>query len=171
MSINVEHEKQKCRESICRYFGNPIMTKLRVDGIYSIYYAKSGCMLCIDDRYILCIVENDINPMFTNVILSNLHWVCFQTRTISDLQILVNGKTTSITLKSQEKPNYTDVIISEKIYSMDVSMENRDRVVYSAESLPIRVELLFSEKDRDYSPSGTIQGAMDTFNCVLSFIM
>ena len=38
-----------------------------------------------------------------------------------------------------------------------------------SKTTPLKIELLFTKEDDNYSNSGTIQSALDTYNCVLSF--
>jgi hypothetical protein len=80
--------RQDIYNSIVEYFGDVIFTKLNSkstsDGtIYGLYYCKIGCMLCIDNRYLLVIVKDDEEiPIGTHIYLSNLNWISFQTRSI-----------------------------------------------------------------------------------------
>ena len=168
-NFNIEYVKNDFRNSITKYFGNPVMTKLReLSNGYSIYYAKVGCMLCVEDRYILCFIRNDNEEIFTNMKLSSLQWVSFQTRTIEQLEILTSDGMKKITLKTQEKPTFTDKNILDKIYQTE---KKSDRNVYSFDIQPVKVELLYTESDTEYSNSGTLQTALETFNCVLTFLI
>ena len=88
--------RQEIYNNIVNYFGDIIFTKLNSkatsDGtVYGLYYCKVGCMLCIDNRYLLVIVKEDTNgssdneiPVGTQMYLSNLQWISFQTRSIDD---------------------------------------------------------------------------------------
>ena len=76
--------RQEIYNNIVNYFGDIIFTKLNSkatsDGtVYGLYYCKVGCMLCIDNRYLLVIVKEDTNgssdneiPVGTQMYLSNV---------------------------------------------------------------------------------------------------
>ena len=163
MAINIFQEKQSIRKSISDYFGNLVMTKLKKTDptenkpSYSIYYAKIGCMLCVDDRYVIAIVESDPYPIGSQEYLSEMNWISFQTRTIE--QPLSQ-------LKTQQTKSVMTRQITDKIHLQE---KTQDRNVYMASTLPLKIELLYTTEDDNYSNSGTIQSALDTYNCVLSF--
>ena len=163
MSINIFQEKLKIQNSIVDYFGDTIMTKLKQSPethnkpSYSLYYAKIGCMLCVEDRYIIAVTEQDPYNIGFQQRLSELNWISFQTRTIEKSP----GQ-----LKTQQLKSKSSQIITDKIKSYE---KREDRNVYMALNVPLKVELLYTKDDDNYSDSGTIQSALDTYNCVLTF--
>jgi len=114
-------------------------------------------MLCIDDRYIVVIVEDNSFPIGHQTYLSNLDWVSFQTRTLENPPIEMKTQTS--------KPKMTPVVASK----IKVTEKKDDRYVYLCDNYLVRVELLFTKDDDTYADSGTIQSAIDTYNCVISF--
>jgi hypothetical protein len=146
--------KQDIYNSIVDYYGDVLFTKLNSkstsDGnIYGLYYCQIGCMLCIDNRYLLTIVKeqrennddtnntNDIIPIGTQIYLSNLHWISFQTRTIDDFKS-VNPY--NMKIKQQNVKNNRNTIID---MEMKLSEELNDRVRYEcSEHYPITVDIM-----------------------------
>jgi len=126
---------------------------------FSVYYAKVGCLLCVDNRYIVCIVANDNHPIGNQKLLSQLPWISFQTREIEDMPMK---------LKSQEIKNTNSTLLKDKI---TLKYRLKDRYVYYAEKNPVKVELLFSENENIFSETGTLQSALDTYNCSISFVV
>lgn len=163
MSINIFQEKLAVQRAVVSYFGDAIMTKIKqtqptdTKPSYSLYYAKIGCMLCVEDRYIIAILESDPYPIGSQEQLSRINWVSFQTRTLDKPPAVLKTQQ----LKSKMTPAITD-----KIKLIDA---RKDRNVYISNSLPISIELLFTKEDDHYADTGTIQSALDTYNCVLSF--
>lgn len=165
MSINIYQERLNVQKSILEYFGDLIVTKLRdtpetqSSPAYSLYYARIGCLLCIDDRYLVIVVEGKSYPIGHQTYLSSLNWTSFQTRTIDKAPK---------DLKTQQSKSKITPIISSKI---KLAEKRSDRYVYFTDNAPVRVELLFTKNDDSYAEFGTIQSALDTYNCVVSFTL
>lgn len=163
MSINIFQEKLAIQKSIVEYFGDAVMVKIKqipetqTKPSYSLFYAKIGCMLCVEDRYIICVIEQDPYPLGFQQRLSEMNWISFQTRTIEKSP----GQ-----LKTQQLKSKMTSILSDKIKLSD---KRTDRNVYMAATVPLKVELLYTKEDDTYADSGTIQSALDTYNCVLTF--
>lgn len=176
--------KQDIYNSIVDYFGDVIMTKLNSkstsDGTsYGLYYCRIGCMLCIDNRYLLVIVkeDNDNNiPIGTQMYLSNLHWISFQTRSIDEFET-VNPY--NIKIKQQNVKNNRNNIID---MEMKISQELNDRVRYEcSEHYPITVDIMRKKsKEKNiydmmdgyekeyYTPTCSIQTLLESYQCVLT---
>lgn len=183
---NLNHNyimKQDIYNSIVDYFGDVIMTKLNSkstsDGIsYGLYYCRVGCMLCVDNRYLLVIVkENNENvPVGTQMYLSNLHWISFQTRSIDDFET-VNPY--DIKIKQQNVKNNRNNIID---MEMKIYEELNDRVRYEcSEHYPITVDIMKKKsKEKNiydmmdgyekeyYTPTCSIQTLLESYQCVLT---
>jgi hypothetical protein len=162
MTFNIFSEKLELQKSIFELYGNPVMTKVKSvqngRGSLSLYYARVGCMLCVDDRYIIAVVENDPFPVETTQYLSDLTWVSFQTRTLNDI---------GIELKSQQIPSgKASGVLNDKISSIE---ETTTRKTYECANLPVKVELLCNGENDGYADTGTVYSALETYSCVLSF--
>ena len=159
MSSFYNTNKQTLQKSICDYFGNAIMTKVRdFQDKYSLYYAKMNSLCYSEDKYIIAIVQQNTLPVGSKQFLINLDWVSFQTRIID---------TVSVPIKSQTVKSKISQSITDKI---SVVRKKEDRYVYSSTKYPIEIELMFNEKDDSYASEGTIQSALDTYSCVITFI-
>ena len=183
--------KQDIYNSIVDYFGDVIMTKLNSkstsDGTtYGLYYCRVGCMLCVDNRYLLVIVkennqynennQNDNIHIGTQMYLSNLHWISFQTRSIDDFET-VNPH--NIKIKQQNIKNNRNNIID---MEMKIYEELNDRVRYEcSEHYPITVDIMKKKsKEKNiydmmdgyekeyYTPTCSIQTLLESYQCVLT---
>jgi hypothetical protein len=184
--------KQDIYNSLVEYFGDVVMTKLNSkstsDGsVYGLYYCRVGCMLCVDNRYLLVIVKesNDNNgqninqsdiPVGTQMYLSNLHWISFQTRSIDEFET-VNPY--DIKIKQQNVKNNRNAIVD---MEMKMSEELNDRVRYEcSEHYPITVDIM-KKKSREkniydmmdgyekeyYTPTCSLQTLLESYQCVLT---
>ena len=184
--------KQDIYNSLVEYFGDVVMTKLNSkstsDGsVYGLYYCRVGCMLCVDNRYLLVIVKesNDNNgqninqsdiPVGTQMYLSNLHWISFQTRSIDEFET-VNPY--DIKIKQQNIKNNRNAIVD---MEMKMSEELNDRVRYEcSEHYPITVDIM-KKKSREkniydmmdgyekeyYTPTCSLQTLLESYQCVLT---
>ena len=182
--------KQDIYNSIVDYFGDVIMTKLNSkstsDGsVYGLYYCRVGCMLCVDNRYLLVIVkESDVHSgndqgnisVGTQMYLSNLHWISFQTRSIDEFET-VNPY--DIKIKQQNVKNNRNAIVD---MEMKMSEELNDRVRYEcSEHYPITVDIM-KKKSREkniydmmdgyekeyYTPTCSLQTLLESYQCVLT---
>jgi hypothetical protein len=180
--------RQEIYNNIVNYFGDIIFTKLNSkatsDGtVYGLYYCKVGCMLCIDNRYLLVIVKEDTNgssdneiPVGTQMYLSNLHWISFQTRSIDDFET-VNPY--GIKIKQQNVKNDRNMIID---LEMKLLEELNDRVSYEcSENYPISVDIMKKKsKEKNiynmmdgyekeyYTPTCSLQTLLESYQCVLT---
>ena len=174
--------RQDIYNSIVEYFGDVIFTKLNSkatsDGnFYGLYYCKIGCMLCIDNRYLLVIVKDDEEiPVGTHVYLSNLNWISFQTRSIDDFDT-VNSH--GIKLKQQVLKNNRNTITD---IEMKIIKELNDRVRYEcSENYPIIVDIMKKKskekniynmmegyENEHYTPTCSLQTLLESYQCVLT---
>lgn len=162
--MNIELEKNNIRQQIAEYFGSLYMTKCKhqIDNGYNygIYYAKIGCMLCIDNQYVVITVPNDNNRIGTMLPLSDLSWNTFQTRTIKKLPVNIKLTAQTPTKKINDILN-SGISIAEKL---------QDRYVYYCNEYPLYIELLSNGKDEiSYNDKGKVLTAIETYNCVIHF--
>ena len=189
--------KQEIYNSIVDYFGDVVFTKINSkstsDGTnYGIYYCKIGCMLCVDNRYLIAIVKEETNPhdfyndhyyeeketipIGSQIYLSNLQWNSFQTRSIDDFESI---NPHNIKLKQQNVKNNRNVIVD---LEMKQSNETQDRVVYDcSENYPIVVDIM-KRKSKEksiydqmngyeneyYSEKCSLQTLLESYQCVLT---
>jgi hypothetical protein len=177
--------KQDIYNSIVEYYGDVIFTKLNSkatsDGnFYGLYYCKVGCMLCIDNRYLLAIVKEEIDvPIGTHIYLSNLNWISFQSRSIDEFDT-VNPY--NIKIKQQGVKNNRNTITDIEMRLID---EQNDRVIYEcSENYPITVDIMKKKsKEKNiynmmdgyekefYTKTCSLQTLLESYQCVLTINM
>jgi hypothetical protein len=152
-----EPEKEFVYESFCRYFNNPVMTKVKDVGGYSVYMAKNHCLLTKECQYIIVCVENDNDGINQTKSLDSIQWISLQTRTIKD----------NHTLPSHSyQPARTGVMTS-KITRTEKTPTTS---TYSCKELPIIVTLLNKDNKSQYPDSGTVVTALETYKTVVTFV-
>lgn len=156
--MNIEELKNKVRDGIVSYYGNPTMKKGKNQNGYSVYYARIGCLLCLEDRYILAVIKDDNPALGESRFLSQLKWVNFQSRILEE---------PPLSLRAQDMAYGVSDILNEKI-QLDKKLE--DRNIYNS-VLPLRIELLYNEESKDFSSSGTLRTALETYTCSLTFTL
>jgi hypothetical protein len=190
--------KQQIYNSIVEYFGDVIFTKVNSkstsDGTkYGIYYCKIGCMLCVDNRYLIAIVKEEQNPygqydiyeeqnennnipVGSQIYLSNLQWNSFQTRSIDDFESI---NPHNIKLKQQNVKNNRNLIVD---LEMRQTNELQDRVVYEcSENYPIIVDIMKRKtkeksiydqmngyENEYYAEKCSLQTLLESYQCVLT---
>lgn len=168
-SCIIELERSVIRTNISKYFGDIILTKtlekqVSENETISIFHAKVGCMLCLDNRYLVVITSNDRSRVGDKRNLSEVAWTSFQTRTIPDFNLNSNPL-----IKGLKSQNITQMITQTLSDSIRLNEKKLDRCTYFANTLPLKIELLFTEESNSYAERGTIQSALDTYNCVINF--
>jgi hypothetical protein len=163
MSLNISSEHRTIYKYISDYFGNTACIKGKDLGNYSIYYSNvsASCLLCLEDRFLVVITHRDYNPIGFSINLNHISWVSFQTRSMETSPI---KGLKSINYNSIQKPEF----LNDKIRLVE---KKEDRNVYHCTKFPIEIELLYTENTTDYASNGNIKSAIETFNCVISFII
>lgn len=161
MALNISQERSYIYQSLTSYFGNILAIKGKDVDKFSVYYANvsAGCLLCLEDRYLVIITDRDPFPLGNREKLQSLRWISFQTRTI-DLPPITGMRSQSY------KPIMDQEFLSDKINRVQAK---DDRDVYFSDRYPLQIELLYTDNVTSYAPKGTIQTALDTFNCTITF--
>jgi hypothetical protein len=140
-----------------QYFGDPIMTKIKNIENYTMYICKIHAILGIEYRYLIIFTPQNNNPIGKTEKLSNLEWISFQTRTLQD---------------DHDLQYHT--YIPRRIPDLDKKIQLKDKTdtsyVYSVSELPIQIILLPKTKDMDYSQSGSVVSALETYQTLINFI-
>jgi hypothetical protein len=179
--IENEENKDMIYKGIYNYFSPDLLfTKVenkRLNGkSYSIYYAKLECMLlCNDKRYLIAIIPYDMTIGGTECKLSDLKWISFQTITFIKDPIFkikrlseVGEYMVDLELKGQ---NYN--VNNNEITKNIIEIEKRqdDKNIYIVPKYPLlQISLFTTTGKNEYANKTTIASALETFNCVLSFI-
>jgi len=145
------------------YLKNPLFTKIRDDvnqsESYSIYGSKSYCLLSQQCRYVLVFVLSDGQTVGTQKRLSELQWISFQFRTLSEnLDLPTTG------YEFQAKgPLY-----EAKINRINVTEKAS---TYQCDKYPLTVTLLHTDqkKEGDYQKKGSLVSAFVTWETIIVF--
>jgi hypothetical protein len=140
-----------------RYFNNPLMRKIKDIDKYSMYMSKIQSYLDIEYRYLIVFVLKDDVPVNTEKFLNNLAWKCLQTRTLTDNH--------NIPVHSYIPKRYSD--LDQKITIQEKTQQN---YTYNVENLPIKISLLPKNKGLDYSPTGSVTSALETYHTIINFV-
>jgi len=160
----VYHNRQTTYNLFVSYFGNPKMTKIRNDGDHSIYMTHIRSMLANTKRYLVAIVDLDVFFPKEEVLLSNLRWKSFQTRSLQDKF--------EIQLQHTYKPNptiFSNCAIS--IARRDPTFSEYDMdPLQNDNSISLKVLLLHKTNDKfEYPNAGTLSSALETYNTIIEF--
>lgn len=145
-------------EVFCKYLNDPVMTKIKnVEGnTYSVYMAKTYCLLSNQCRYIVVIIPADVENIGNKERLSKLRWISVQTRTLEDKHEL-------------ECHHYIPVAegpltcIIYRVKTSDVSS------TYNCDDFPLVVTILnASNQSNEYQNRGTIIAALETWQTIIT---
>lgn len=151
--------KEEVYSIFSEYFGNPTMTKIKNIGEYSMYMVKIQAQLGIEFRYLIIFVYKDTLVVGRREQLSKLSWVSLQTRTLTDNHdIIVHS--------------YNPRRLQGLMKTINLTTPNTGKYIYKVEDLPLTVTLLPKEKDGDnqYTSSGTIVTALETYQTIINFM-
>lgn len=153
-----EPEKDNLYDMFTEYFKNPLMTKIKNVGTFSMYISKLYCLLSKECRYLIVFVPVDENNISSKQYLEKLRWESLQTRTLTDqYEIEAHG------YEPVAKGPLTAVI--ERI--------NIDKEIstYSCAKFDIVITLLHTEKNdaNVYQQKGTVIAALETYNTIITF--
>lgn len=153
------------RTDIADYFKNPVMTKVfEMKGV-GIYKCKVNSMLIASQqKYLVVLVKNDNEPIFTKKRLSDVNWFCFQTRQL--------GKNENISeldgLSSCDMPSgkSKSMFLQENITKFS---QDENQVKYVCNTIPISVTLLVAEnKNPVFQDTSSLERALMYFNTVIN---
>jgi hypothetical protein len=138
------------------YFKNPIMTKIKNENNLSIYMCKTYCLLGNECRYLVAMIKQDPYNVGTNVELSDLQWVCFQTRTMGNI--------------SEMNSHIYDAKRNTSLNCKIVSFNQDEKCVqYDCVDFPVVITLLKTKKmTTDYIKEGTLLSALETYQTIIT---
>jgi hypothetical protein len=148
-------------QAIADIYKNFILTKTNQYENFGVYKALIDSNIYSDIRYIVAIVENDNRPIGSEVPLSELNWVSFQTR------MTKNGKEFkqfNMKAKNYTLPNRS--ILHDRITKI---LETKEKSVYSTDNLPISLEIVHSTENDVFTDKGTVVAALELYQTVIAF--
>ena len=130
------------RLDIAEYFKNPVLKKVFETKGVGIYKCVVNSMLvATQQKYIVALVKNDQNPMFTKRRLIDLNWFCLQTRQLSK----DDDKTELDNLPFCEMPTgkSTSMFLKESVVKI---MQDDRQVKYVCDTIPVSIICIVTDK-------------------------
>ena len=151
----IDPDKEKMYKAFDDYFKHPVMCKIKDINNYSMYMTKTACLLSNEFRYIICFIPEDSLIIGTKEKLSNLKWISFQTRTLSEKHDLSSHSYQPI------KEGPLNAIITRTSMCAESS-------TYKCDAFPLIITLLNKKTESDYQPRGTIIAALETYSTIIT---
>lgn len=149
---------QEVYDEFTEFFQNPTMIKTKEVEGHSVYMTKTHCLLSRECRFLVALVKSDGMSLGTPEELKNLPWVSFQTRTLKDAH------------KELQPHIFYPKAKGKMLSILTRTNSDTESSTYSCEELPIIVTMLHKKKEVDeYSPSGSLASALQTYYTVISF--
>lgn len=158
--INPEYDPTKnyVYEAFSDYYQNPLVTKIKDVGSYSMYMTKIHSMLGNAFRYLILFVEKDTNPIKFKKQMRECDWISLQARTLED---------------HHDLPYHSYDIRKTPALDQKIHIKTQDekQSTYETDAFPITVTLLHTRKNHkyQYQPTGTIVSAIETFQTIINF--
>jgi hypothetical protein len=153
------------RNAINTVYAGFNMVKTMQSGPWGVYKAPVATLLSGDYKYIVCIVQNDSVPLGGVIPLAKLPWTIFQTRsTVNMAQEMGNY---NMKPQGYAIPPGRKSLIYDKIKMIN---ETDTKWVYLSDNLPVKVEVLKTKQDEWRAPEGTIIGALELFNTIVTLV-
>lgn len=138
------------------YFENPRMRKIKDINSYSMYMIKIHALLGIEYRYLIVFVSKDDNIVGNEKFLGELQWESLQTRTMTDEHNIPFHSYLPRRLDGLDK-------------KISLLHKDANQYVYKVEELPLKIVLLPKTKGLDYTNSGSVVSALETYQTLVSF--
>jgi len=156
------------RNDIARYYNNPVMTKVKENGVFSIYKVKiSSYLVASAPRYLVAIVTNDPYPIFNRKKLSDLPWTSFQAR-----QLDSGEKDDDLNIAGEVELNYENhdksiISVYDKIHKVKRERDD-DYLEYKSFTFPIKILVVCNKKRCfSYKDNAQLEQALRYFNTVI----
>lgn len=157
------------RNDIARYYENPVMTKVKEEGVFSIYKVKVGSYLVASaPRYLVAITVNDYNPIFHRKKLKDIDWISFQARQLEKDQEDEDLNIAGETILNYENRDTSIISVYDKIYKTGRERDD-DYLEYKSFSFPnIKVLVVCNSKRCfSYKDQAQLEQALRYFNTVI----
>jgi len=158
--------KYKIRNAVRDLYSNLILTKTQdvLTHNLSVYKAVVEPLTSSPDvKYIVAIVPNIYNSQVgSKAHLSELDWVSFQTRSTMNPDKEFNG----LALEPQRYQIPGENILHDRIKCVN---ETDTKWIYKCNNLPIQVDILVQKENENFASEGTVIGALELFQTILSF--
>lgn len=154
----VDLEKENIYTLFVNYFDNITLTKVKNQENLGVWMARINSMLKKGYYYLIAITENDDENIGSTKSLEDIEWTCLQTKNLEEYH---NLPTQGYTIKREDP------------FNSKIEINKRDKKFseYTCSKFPSVKITLIHTKDIEYefSNSGTINAAIETFNTLITF--
>ena len=154
---NVNPRKDDVYHLFQTYFDNPLMKKKKDVQGFSMYICKIHTLLSLEFRYLIAFVYQDKLPVGTLIKLSQLPWVSFQTRTL-------------LTDDEMNMHYYEPRRLEGLDMEITLTKKEGKSSIYRVKDLPISITLLAATDYDEYSDSGSVCIALETYKTIITFV-
>jgi hypothetical protein len=164
----MDNKLVQLRKDIAAYYGDPVMTKVKENGFYSVYKVRiTSYLVATEPRYLVAITINDPYPIFHRMSLSDMKWISFQAR-----QVIKGQEDKDLNLAGEvdlpyENHDTSIVSVYDKIYMVNKERDD-DYLEYKSFTFPVKI-LVVCNKERcfNYKDEAQLEQALRYFNTVI----
>lgn len=174
-------DRKRFRDSVAYLFDNPRMRRVRVLEKYntnvSIFVTRVSCLLLNERRFLIAVVPSVADEMPSEMPLSQLEWISFQTRTLEDENWMEDIPVHSYNLKRGDVFSKWVLLLWEPRQASKggEAESSSDFVMKDFQWFSFQETLMFSllhkrKGVQEYGTRGTIVGALETYQCTCRFL-
>ncbi len=157
--------KQKIRNAIRDLYSNIVMTKTHDVPNHNLSVFKAVVEPLTsgpDVKYLVAIAPSVYNiDIGTQVKLSEIDWINFQTRSTMNPEKEFN----ELHLQPQRYQVPQDNILHDRIKCVN---ETETKWIYNTQNIPVQIEILIQKENENFAQEGTIIGALELFQTILT---
>lgn len=157
LDTGFDPSKENIYELFTQYFNNPVMTKIKDIDQFSMYMTKIHAILGIEFRFLIVFIFHDIVPIGNQEKLQNLKWISLQTRTLKED-------------KNLSHHSYVPRRLADLDKKITLIKQDTRQYIYQVENMPLIITLLPKTKGLDYTSSGSVVSALETYQTIVNFI-
>jgi hypothetical protein len=154
----VDLEKENIYTLFVNYFDNISLTKVKQQENLGVWMAKINSMLKKGYYYVIALVEDDDDEIGAIKNLEDVEWTCLQTKNLEEYHSL---------------PLQGYTIKREDPFNSKIEINKRDQRFseYTCSKYPsLKITLIHTKNiEYEFSNSGTINAAVETFNTLITF--
>jgi hypothetical protein len=150
-------ERDVVYDTVIGHVGNPHMIKTKVQDGYAVYMVEVQSMLLNEKRF-LVVLTTDSQPVGHTAYLSDLKWISFQARTLSEAPSL-------------DIPVYSYMAQRGASSTLQLRCKSRSNAVTVYRSPDLEVSLLHTRGgEYEYPNDGSLASAIETYQTVIRFV-
>lgn len=151
---DLQSDKRDVYAMFSQYFGNPALTKVRDERLYSTYAVKLNVYLR-ENRYLMLITTKDENQIGAMFPFDDIKWEALQTRS---------------TNSEFECGNFTYIPSNKAPFSSRIYLKERQdkRTTYTSKDYPLSACLIHTGKSKyEYPNLGTLASALESYQTII----